>query len=148
MTSVDKESRNTTMGNILYLIPKSWQTFIASIILHILLPLLPLFLEKVFTQSITPKSLTLASSMYTITIGLSSRSEVLLSVGIFTSLLNASFFGFISVSTNSPPESAITLAWVSMFAIGLMHALERINRHVYEREPFLKIRSGSKDTKP
>jgi hypothetical protein len=94
-----------------------------------------------FTGMVTERSLSLAAAMYAITIGLSSRNEFLLAVGIVASLLNAAFFGFISVQGSQPPSLTVTLAWVSIAAIALMHLFERANRHLYEREPFLRIRS-------
>jgi hypothetical protein len=57
-------------------IPSEWEEYLSCILLHMLLPLLPVGLEAWQTGHIKEDSLSLAASMYAIAIGVSSRSRL------------------------------------------------------------------------
>ena len=76
--------------------------------------------------------------MYTIAIGLSSRSRLLFGVALVLSISLAFAFGF--VEQNGEPLSPIGIS--TMVAVGVVfffHMLERYNRHVVDRIPFLEF---------
>src|SRR5277367_6083227 len=114
---------------------KEWQNFFLCVILHLLLPLLPLGIELWQSGQITAKSATIAAAMYAISIGNSSRSRLIFGLGIVISLLFSAAYGIVIASANPLPKSAPASFW----AIGCMllfHEIERYNRHVIEKAPF------------
>lgn len=117
---------------------REWQNFLLSIFLHLTLPLLPLILELWATQTVTEKTMTLAGSMYTIAIGVSSRNPALFGLAILLSILLAAAFGFAAAEGDPLPWSG----YVSLGAIWVVfvfHICERYNRHISEKRPFLKF---------
>ena len=132
-------------------LPYYWENFFASLILHLSLPLLPLAIEQIQTGGITEKSLTLAAAMYTISIGVSSRSRLMFAMTVAASIFYAFLYGIV-ISKSSPDSvvgqasvadhvirRATTLGIISVF---LAHAGERFNRHVVDRAPFLEFMSN------
>jgi hypothetical protein len=113
-----------------------WQNLILSIIFVMFLPLLPILLEFLQNHSITEKSLTLAAAMYSIEIGISSRSKLIFGISVAASITFSSFFGF--AATNNSLAVTHTWAIIGIGAISLMHLFERVNRHIMDKEPFLE----------
>ena len=117
---------------------KGWQNFLLCVFLHLCIPLLPLLIEFWATANISDKTLTLAGTVYTIAVGISSRNRALFGLAILLSITLAVAFGF-AASENEPlPVSG----YISGFAISVMfafHSLERYNRHVAENRPFLRF---------
>ncbi|MTV41363.1 hypothetical protein [Duganella radicis] len=73
-----------------------WQNFLACVALHMLLPLLPLLLERWFSGAIASKSASLTAALYSLAIALSSRHVALLGVGILFGFAFAATFGYLS----------------------------------------------------
>lgn len=69
-------------------IPKPWQYLIAYVALFMLLPLVPIGLEKLIVGSVSEQSVTLAAAMYPISIGAVSRS---IGLFVFTLVITVSF---------------------------------------------------------
>lgn len=134
--------------------PYHWQQYIICVVLHLLLPLLPLLIELWITGRLQIASMTLGASMYVIAIGLSSRNLVILILGLVWGIVLAIISGVASeaslhASTAKGREEHLNTAmagnsfwWVSVVGMSSMfifHLCERYNRHVAERAPFLEI---------
>src|SRR5439155_7561181 len=100
-----------------------------------LLPLLPLGFQLWQSGSLDEKSLAIASSMYALSIGVSSRSKLLFGIGLFVSIAFAFVFGTLSAQVKLT-TSSVWPASLSIISIFIVHAGERYNRHVAERSPF------------
>ena len=105
------------------------------------LPLLPIIIEYWQNSMVSEKSLTLVAAMYTITIGISSRNMLLFGLAVVASFTYGVAYGM-SVSQNSSLPLSGTLAFLGIIMIFIIHALERYNRHVVERAPFLEFIVG------
>jgi hypothetical protein len=114
-------------------LPKEWQEYLVCILLHMVLPLLPLGLEALKTQAVKGESLTLAASMYAISIGISSQSKLSFALAIFVSL---GFTGVYGIQVGDKESSSVIYAALAIFMIFIVHACERYNRHVVDRAPF------------
>ena len=125
--------------------------FLTCIILHMLLPLLPLIIEFWKTKG-EPSDATLAisASMYSIAIGMSSRNTAIFSIGVFVSILFSIVFGMLNgpIGSNSLNNATCCLVHVrgasffTMILIFIMHACERYNKHVVECIPFWDFGTG------
>src|SRR5437762_14257115 len=116
---------------------RTLQTFLACILLHMLLPLLPVGLQAWFTGSVDAKALTLAASMYCIALGISSRNGAFFALTLVLSLGYALMFGMLG-ALQPPPHLRGFVAW-SLVAVFAWHAVERWGRHVVDRAPFLEF---------
>ncbi|MBL0661734.1 hypothetical protein [Aeromonas caviae] len=118
--------------------------FLTCIILHMLVPLLPFFLEVWKTQgNPTEATLAITASMYSISIGLSSRNKAIFSLCVFISILFSMAFGFILSNTaDSLPLVKFGSIATILLVFGI-HACERYNKHVVECIPYWNFNSGS-----
>ena len=121
-------------------IPNYWENFLVSILLHLLLPLFPLAIEYIQHGLISKNSLVLAASMYTISIGVSSRSRLMFAFTIAASVFYAFLYGIVSGQT--PTTIAEPSSFIGIFATFIFHAGERYNRHVVDRAPFWEFMSN------
>ncbi len=104
------------------------------------LPLLPLILELGVSQSVSDKMMTLAASMYTIAIGLSSRNRLLFGIAMFLSVSLALAFGFATPGGGSIFGIGIWyISAGSILLVFVLHIGERYNRHVAEGRSFLRF---------
>ncbi len=115
---------------------RHWQTFFLCVILHMLLPLLPLGFEFWSTQTVSDRTMTLAASMYTIAVGASSRNPALFGLAILLSISLAAAFGFASSERQALSGSGHVSAG-AILLVFVFHVIERYNRHVAEGRPFL-----------
>ncbi len=121
-------------------ISKPWEYFVISILFSLVLPLLPLPIEFYITHGIKPESMTMAIAIYAVSIGVTSRSQVIFGVCVLVGVVFAVAYG---VSVKAPDQSPAT--WVSWAIVGLvfiMHGIERYQRHVQQRTPFLEFAEG------
>jgi hypothetical protein len=121
-------------------ISDGWQNFIICVILHLGLPLLPIALEAWFAGQVEAKSAALTAALYSMAIGLSSRSVALFGFGILMCVLFSAAFGFLS--RQSTLAGAEVASYLGILVIFIVHAVERYNRHVVDRIPFLKFANG------
>ena len=112
-------------------IPKSIQDYLLSILYHLILPLLPLIIEYWLTSQVKESSLMLVSSLYSVSIGASSRNRLLFGISILIGILFAVAFGVISSGTAQLPHCKV-LGYVCIFSIFSVHAFERYNMHIIE----------------
>jgi len=120
-------------------LPYYWENYFVSVIFHLLLPLFPLLIELWQLGKIGNRSIILAASMYTISIGASSRSRLMFGITVAVSLLYAFLYGISISGGSTSPGFAQTFSETGIIFVFITHALERYNRHVVERRPFWKF---------
>ena len=117
---------------------KGWQNFLLCVFLHLSIPLLPLLIEFWATASVSDKTLTLAGTVYTIAVGISSRNRALFGLAILLSITLAVAFGF-AASVNEPLPASGYVSGIAILVMFAFHAIERYNRHVAEGRSFLRF---------
>jgi hypothetical protein len=121
--------------------------FLVCLIVHMTFPLIPLIIEFVLTNDITPQSLTIAVAMYSMAIGSSSKVKFLFFLMVGVSILFSAAYGYmllhlhVEVNGGQAVDHAIVdrLKQYSYWVIAgvfLIHAIERFSRHVVNDEPF------------
>jgi len=121
-------------------LPDYWENYLLCLLFHMLLPLLPLALELWQIGNVSEKSLTLAASMYSIAIGVSSRSQLFFGITIVISIILAVAYGIASGPQQPLPRSG-TFAFGSICTVFILHTLERYNRHIVDKLPFLEFKN-------
>ena len=108
------------------------------ILMHLLLPFLPLLIECGVQGRVEQKTLLLFMAIYPLAIGVTSQSKLMFGVTVVIGLVFSAFFG---LATGGIKLSELTskIAYVCLLAVMLIHALERYNRHVADRELFLEF---------
>ena len=102
------------------------------------LPLLPLIVEFWATTGVSDGTITLAGTMYTIAIAVSSRNLALWGLGILLSILLAVAFGH-AISGGDPLPASGMVAAGAILLVFVFHLVERYNRHVVEGQSFLRF---------
>ena len=118
--------------------PQHWQTYLFSVFLICLIPLLPLIFEVAQTGALSDETATLTGTMFPIGIAASSRNKIMLGVAIVASIFFAIAFGMI-IGQGNPPSFSSTLSVIAIIFVLIAQMGERYNRHVVERAPFLEI---------
>lgn len=110
--------------------------FFLAISLHLLAPLLPLLFERWFAGAVSVNSLSIATSMYAIAIGNTSRSKAMMGIYLLIAIVFAAAYGVVAKDAlMAPPD----LRFWAYFALGFMflsHSVERYTMHVLRGEPF------------
>lgn len=119
-------------------LPKPFQHFGVSLLFVIILPLVPVGLEAWIKPAITATTITLAASMYAVTIGTSSRSPLLLALGVVSGLAFGMLFGAALQSGTMPPYTVVA-ATITILAVAVVHCCERWDRHACKQERFLEF---------
>jgi len=117
-------------------LPEEWGDFFTCILLHMLLPLLPLLIELWLKGAPTDGTSAITASMYSIAIGLSSRNKAMLGLCILISIIFSVVFGIVSASQTSQLSDVTLWSSISIFSVFLLHCFERYNRHVVDCIPF------------
>lgn len=121
----------------------NYQSFIASIALHQILPLMPLFIEFMYLNHVTDKSLTMTSAIYAFSIGVSSRSQATLGLCILIGILMSASYGAIKqYPVDSYPACYTFLSFWLILIVFAIHLIERFRRHINENEDFLLIKKN------
>ena len=120
-------------------VPKEWQHFAASLAFAIALPLVPLAIEAWLKGTITCQSLTLGTAIYAVSVGVSSKNVMMLAATFLASIVFAVAFGVVIGGGSSEPRGCTSAAYISIAMISLIHAGERFNKHVANKEPFLLL---------
>ena len=116
-------------------IPKHWEYFLLSLMLVLFLPLLPLLLELFATHEIKPASIALTIAIYSVSIGVATRSQVIF--GLCISICYAVAYG---LAVKNPSDGPAPWAcWATVAAVFIIHGIERYQRHVQQRAPFLEF---------
>lgn len=131
-------------------IDKTWEQFFLCLFAHMMLPFLPLLFELWKTGNIGPSSLTIATAMYAMSIGLSSKISLLtLSCG-FVSLVFSFAYGDSIATLQAGGAAAKSLSGVEIFAVAsilfifVSHLVERYVRHIVNEEDFMTFARKSK----
>ena len=120
----------------------NYQDFFTSILLHLLLPLMPLVFEFNYTEFVSERSLTMTASIYAFSIGVSSRNKATLAICIIIGLLNAGNYGATILDELNTEIIHETFDFTSLGAfwliilIFIIHGIERWIRHIQENEEF------------
>lgn len=125
-------------------IPQHVQEYIVCIILHLLLPLLPLAIERWISKDVSDRSATLTAAMYCIAIGTSSRSKLIFGAAIVISIVLSTAYGLCMKETEHP-DGSVFLSFICICAIFFAHAGERWNRHLVDKEPFWEFAAKRPD---
>ena len=116
-----------------------WNDFILCILLHFFIPFLPIFLEYFFTKTVSDQNLIIFISIYSLSMGLSSRNIIIAILCFIVSIFFSSFYGFTSNSTDAQQNFISIWAVLGILALIIIpHLIERYNRHYIEQEIFLK----------
>lgn len=124
-------------------LPPHWEEYLLCVLLHMMLPFLPLLFELIFSKAhvVSDKSLMLFSAMYALSIGLSSSSKLMFGFTVVISIFFSVAFGVVAGGGNSIQNSEI-FSFIALVFIFLIHALERYNRHVIDQTPFWIFSNG------
>lgn len=113
------------------------QALLSCLLVHMLVPLIPMILEAWWREGgLTNTTATLTAAMYSISIGISSRSQGIFSLSLVIGLIFSVLFGLIS---SNPTIKIPYILEGSLFALMLVigvHFCERFNKHYIEHEPF------------
>jgi hypothetical protein len=110
--------------------------FMLAVLMHLTLPLIPLGFERWFTGSISMAGLAMATSMYAISIGNTTKIRVVFALYFVIGFIFAAAYGYAAGDrANTPPnlEDAATIALLLVF---VSHLAERFYRHVIQKEVF------------
>jgi hypothetical protein len=129
---------NTRKGTIMRRLLQGCDFFVASLILFIVLPILPLLLEQVIDGVIKTDSIMLAAVMFPISAGISSRTITMFFLGLFATVS----FGIVYGITRSDSTvmlvglgiSSLDAARLILGSFMLATALERFARHVVYKD--------------
>ena len=121
--------------------PEHWEDFITCIVLHMLIPLVPLLLEFIVTNGISTRTLTLSAAIYSISISKTSSSKSQLALGIIISLIFAACYGITISNTEKEMGHLNNFATGAILLILIIHIVERYNKHILDREPFLTFKN-------
>lgn len=116
-----------------------WQNFFLCVVLHMLLPLLPLMLEWWFSRRIEAKSAALTAALYAMAIGLSSRHAAMLGVGFLFGFVFSAVFGYLSTDPAPTLENAAFFSGAAIVFVFVVHIIERFYRHVGRKEEFFEF---------
>lgn len=129
---------------------KNVQNFWISLLVILIYPLLPIFVELVVKQSCLDTTLTITAAVYSITVFTSSNKlfylflsfiPALLLTILYVTILNTGTT--INSGVSKPAElhstKIILITVISIIAIAIVHASERYKRHVVDEEQFLPV---------
>jgi hypothetical protein len=116
-------------------LPDHWEQFLLCILLHMVLPCVPLLIELAITKSLSEATVLLFVAMYSLTIGASSRNLLLAFTTVVFGVLFSALFGAVMKSPGTS-LGMTDIGLVGLLIIVLIHFIERINRHIIERAPF------------
>jgi len=107
--------------------------------LHFFIPFLPIFLEYFFTKTVSDQNLIIFISIYSLSMGLSSRNIIIAILCFIVSIFFSSFYGFTSNSKDAQQNFISIWAGLGILALIIIpHLIERYNRHYIEQEIFFK----------
>lgn len=114
-----------------------WVSFIESCIFVFIFPFIPLAIEY-FTggYKISGKSATLASSMYAISIGVTSKYHILFVLCVLISIAEAILYGYVLHNEN---DKIMMVLLIATGFVTIYHCAERFYRHVIKKEPFFEF---------
>ncbi|ENV36837.1 hypothetical protein F959_01644 [Acinetobacter venetianus RAG-1 = CIP 110063] len=118
---------------------EAWTAFLLCILAHMLLPLLPLGIEWLITNTISDNSITITIAIYAMGIGMSSTNPIIALICILIGFIFSVLYGVTLTASMKDIELNLAISTWSKFALGAIfipHAIERYNRHVANLQPF------------
>jgi hypothetical protein len=119
-------------------IPRTVEEYLLCILLHFLLPFLPIATEAVVSGRVSSKTLLLFLAIYPLNIGISSQRKLLFAAAFVVSVIYSGFFG-IACGALIVPAVAYLFGFSVVAGLALVHLMERYNRHIADSELFLKF---------
>ena len=118
-------------------ISKQWSNYLTCVLLHMILPLLPLLFEAYFLQAYpTPDTLAITTALYAMSIGLSSDNKAMFGLCILIGVIFSVVYGRVATTDDAFSDVRI-YAFLVMILVFLIHAGERYNKHVVDCRPYL-----------
>lgn len=118
-------------------LPGHWEQFALCVLFHLLFPLLPVGVEYSTAGVVSGGTVTMATAIYAITVGNSSKSRLLFGTCVILCVLFSLSFGLLVGSTNATAAAnARFYSGCALALVFLVHGLERYNRHVVDRTPY------------
>jgi hypothetical protein len=133
-----------------------WTCYLVAVLFLLVLPLLPLGAELLFTQQIAMSSMMLMTATYSISLSASSRHVGRWAVGLILGLTFATLFGWwmgrgdgMAAAFRLQPGPAAHAGWFWASAGGIififmLHLHERYQRHVTDLDPFPEFLGGDR----
>jgi hypothetical protein len=120
----------------------AWSQFIPCLLFHLLMPLVPLFLERLLEGHFQEKTLVITAAMYAIALAISSRWQWFVFAGLFVSIVYSAIFGALSYAARVHQVfEAGSMAEYAILVLLVIHTIERFGRHVRAKEPFFEFLS-------
>jgi hypothetical protein len=116
--------------------PTPFQSFLGSLLLIIILPLLPLLFEYWAADDVKDETWAITAAMYAVGIGFTTRVPLLCYAGIFVAVLMSYVFG-LDVSGKHPHVGWLPTVFIAIFAFG--HSAERYKLHAVEGRPVFEF---------
>lgn len=115
---------------------KGVQEYGVCIIFNLLIPLLPIFLEKYFTGSISSPSMMISAAIYSVAVGNASSYKLLFAISILIGMIFSACFGVAMIEGTKEilPKSSYTLAAVSIVAILTISLAEKYATYIVEKK--------------
>ena len=121
---------------------EEWSQYVTCVLMHMILPLLPLGLEAI-KGDVKPGTYAITAAMYAIGIGLSSKNVAVFAMCIVIGVIFSFVFGH-SSGSNADGEIITVFSVLSMLVVFIIHGIERYNRHVVDCIPFFEFIQGEK----
>lgn len=110
---------------------KRMQEYGTCILLHLVMPLLPLILEKIFTGEISPATLMMATSIYAITVGNLLKQKFFTVLSLLIGIIFAVAYGITIAEGSIPlPPNTNILAFSSILFIFVISLTEKFAVHI------------------
>jgi hypothetical protein len=119
---------------------EAWSQYATCLLMHMILPLLPLVLEGIVSE-VKPSTFAITAAMYAMGIGLSSKNVAQFALCIVIGIIFSCVFGH---SSGGNADGAVITATSigSMLLVFVIHSIERYNRHVVDCIPFFEFAKG------
>jgi hypothetical protein len=116
---------------------KPFQSFLGSLLLIIVLPLLPLLFEFLAVNGVKDETKAITAAMYAVGIGFTTRVPLLCYAGILVAILMSFVFGLDVSGRPNPLVGGWPIVCIAIFAVG--HAAERFKLHAIDGQPLFEF---------
>lgn len=141
INNIDQIPNPIHQGRRIPTIPVHWQNFFLSILFRSLMPLLPILLEFIKNGKVNDASVVLSTSMYIITVGITSTDRLMFGLTIIGSIIFAFLYGTLP-NTQQVPSFLINISVIVLVFTFILNSLERYNRHCVDRSPIFEFMSN------
>lgn|GEM_PF-6475066 len=127
------------MSETFGILKTNWQHFLASVLLSIAYPLLPLLVEYMLAERVTDKTVLISAIMYCSALAVVSRSVWVFGLGFVASILLAIFFGITFYNGEHGPAYSASFGWACVVFFAACHMIERYSLHVIRGQNFISF---------